>query len=475
MGVEVATGLPAGSLPAGAQPAGPLSTGQVQGWKAALLELDRTATDAQRIDQLRALEELVCAAQAAQAVLAVDLDASQREQQKAAGVPAAQRGRGVAAQVGLARRESPHRAQQHLGLATMLVTEMPHTLAAFRAGRITQWRAVILVRETACLTLPDRQTVDRLLAGDPQRLAGLGDGELIGQLRALAYQLDPDSFLARQARAQADRRVSLRPAPDLMTHLGALLPMAQGVAVLAALHKHADSLRSDGDPRGRGQLMADTLVERLTGQTHADQVPITVNLVMTDQALLSNPTTSDQAGDPAGGVGGRGAQVASVPGYGPVPAQYARQLLRRSLTAPVRTWLRRLYTHPDNGQLVALDSRARLVPTGLARLIDLRDQRCRTPWCNAPIREHDHIDAVRTGGPTTAANIQGLCKACNLAKQAPGWHARPTPSVSHTVITQTPTGHKYQSTAPPVLPPRVPPTAETDPDRSSPARPGEDT
>ena len=247
-----------------------------------------------------------------------------------------------------------------------------------------------------------------------------------------------------------------------MTHLGALLPLTQGVAVLAALTRHADSQRAKGDPRGRGQLMADTLVERLTGQAHADQVPIAVNLVMTDQTLLSNPTTSDQAGDPAGGIGGRGAQVASVPGYGPVPAQYARQLLRRSLTAPIRTWLRRLYTHPDNGQLVALDSRGRLVPTGLARLIDLRDQRCRTPWCNAPIREHDHIDAVRTGGPTTAANIQGLCKACNLAKQAPGWHARPTPDPQHTVITRTPTGHQYQSQAPPVLPAPVTPTAAPD-------------
>ncbi|MFA6576229.1 MAG: HNH endonuclease, partial [Nocardioides sp.] len=114
----------------------------------------------------------------------------------------------------------------------------------------------------------------------------------------------------------------------------------------------------------------------------------------------------------------------------------------------------RLYTHPITGQLVALDSRARHAPAGLADLVRRRDHDlCRTPWCGAPIRTTDHITEWQTGGETTESNTQGLCERCNLAKQAPGWSAHPTPASRddtgrHTVITYTPTGHTYRSRAP---------------------------
>jgi hypothetical protein len=46
---------------------------------------------------------------------------------------------------------------------------------------------------------------------------------------------------------------------------------------------------------------------------------------------------------------------------------------------------------------------------------------------------------------------QGLCQACNHAKQAPGWRARPRPSPRHTVDTITPSGRIYTSAAPPLV------------------------
>ncbi len=59
------------------------------------------------INQLRALEDLksAAAAAAAQARIAVAFDAVQRSAEAAAGVPADERGRGIAAQVALARRD----------------------------------------------------------------------------------------------------------------------------------------------------------------------------------------------------------------------------------------------------------------------------------------------------------------------------------------------------------------------------------
>jgi len=339
----------------------------------------------------------------------------------------------VAAQIALARRESPHKGQQHLGLAKILPTELPHTLAAFTGGHITEWRAMLIGRETGCLSLADRRAVDEALAADPERLAEMGDREVVGEARKLAYRLDPGSLVERRRRAESDRAVTIRPAPDTMTYLTGLLPVAQGVAVFAALSRAADSARASGDPRGRGQIMADTLVERVTGQRSAEGVPLRVNLVISDDVLF--------------GADGH----AHIEGYGPVPGDLARDLAARTR----QKWLRRLYASPDTGELVAMESRSRTFPKGLGELIDLRDQTCRTPWCDAPIRHHDHVRAVENGGETSAANGQGLCEACNHAKQAPGWTARPRPGPTHTVETRTRTGHSYRSQAPPARQPDI--------------------
>ena len=124
----------------------------VRGAGVALSRIGEASDDAGRIDLIRALEELKCSAEAAQALLTATFDRSQREAEARAGVPDERQGRAVAAQVALARRESPHRGRQHTGLALVLRDEMPCTREAFRAGRITEWRAMLLARETACLS-----------------------------------------------------------------------------------------------------------------------------------------------------------------------------------------------------------------------------------------------------------------------------------------------------------------------------------
>jgi hypothetical protein len=206
-------------------------------------------------------------------------------------------------------------------------------------------------------------------------------------------------------------------------------------------------------------------------------VPVTVNLVMTERTLF--------AGD---------SEPAFVPGYGPVPAGWARDLLRPP--GPAQTYveacararaaaataegataagagtgsgagsgaaaaktrraavvmLRRLFTHPSSGELVAVESRARTFPDALLGLLVLRDQTCRTPWCDAPIRHGDHVLPHASGGATSAANGEGLCEACNYTKEAPGWQTRPAPGSrpgAHQVEITTPTGHQYVSRPPP--------------------------
>ncbi len=181
------------------------------------------------INQLRALEDLksAAAAAAAQARIAVAFDAAQRSAETAAGVPAEERGRGVAAQVALARRESPARGSRLHGLAKALVSEMPHTLAALESGHLNEWRATLLVKETACLAAEERCAVDEELAADAGTFDGMGDKAIIAAARTAAYRRDPRSVTRRASHAATERHVSLRPAPDTMTYLTALLPVAQ--------------------------------------------------------------------------------------------------------------------------------------------------------------------------------------------------------------------------------------------------------
>ncbi len=120
--------------------------------------------------------------------------------------------------------------------------------------------------------------------------------------------------------------------------------------------------------------------------------------------------------------------------------------------------LRRLYTHPKHGRLVAMESVAQKFPAMLAALIWKRDQVCRTLWCDAPIRNTDHAERLADGGDTSYLNGNGECEACNQAKEAVGWRVRarpgPTglqdPDIPHTIDTVTPTGHVYESVAPQV-------------------------
>jgi hypothetical protein len=379
------------------------------------------------IEVIGLIEELKSAAAVVEAQQTAAVVDARCLEQTAAGVPAKQLGRGVAHELGLAKRCSPHQARKYVGWARTLTEELPHTLRELQAGRTTEWRAMLVARESGWLSRAHRAQIDTEIA---PRLAQLGDRRVEGETRAMAQRLDPAGAAARARNAESERHVSLRPAPDTMTRLSALLPVAQGVAAYAALHSAAESARATGDERSRGQVMADTLVQRITGQTHADQVPTTVNLVMTPDTFTGHGPDADEP--------------AHLDGYGPIPAPMARALATRvGDDAPV--WLRRLFTD-EAGRLVSMETTSRCFTAAQREFLRLRDQVCATPYCEAPIRHADHVTPATDGGPTALTNGQSLCEACNYAKQAPGWTTQR--SRDGTITVTTPSGHTYESRAP---------------------------
>ena len=399
---------------------------------AALSAVDPHADEAALTEQIAELERVKSAAAAGQARAAAALDELRRADEAAAGVPTRKRGRGVASEIALARRDSPTRGGRHLGFAKALVYEMPCTMAALECGTLSEWRASLIVRESACLDVEDRQVLDAELCADVSKLDGMGDARIAAAAKEIAYRLDAQAVVDRTAKAEADRTVTIRPAPDTMTYVTALLPVAQGVGVYAALKRAADTTFDD---RSRGQIMADTLVERVTGRPADQPEPVAVNLVISDDALL-----------------GGGNTPAVVDGYGPIPAAVARGLVQGAVTDErSKATLRRLYRRPNSRNLVAMESRSRCFPRGLARFIGLRDQTCRTPYCDAPIRHRDHAQPRNRGGPTSWVNGLGMCERCNYEKEAPGWRVVASDeNGEHTAEFVTPTGARYLSTAPPL-------------------------
>ena len=397
-----------------------------------MFELD-AVDEVELIDEIARLERVKSAAAAAQARLTAALTERRRVAEAAAGVPRAKQCRGLASEVALARRDSPVRGGRHLGFATALVYEMPHTLAALECGALSEWRATLIVRESACLTVEDRRTLDAEMCSDVSSLDGLGDARITADARKIAYRLDPRAVVDRAAKAEADRTVTIRPAPDAMTYVTVLLPVAKGVGVYAALKREADTTFDD---RSRGAVMADTLFERVTGRPADAAHPVAVDLVITDETLLGGDDTP-----------------ATVSGYGPIPASVARGLVNNAVADQrSRCTLRRLYRHPKSGQLVAMESRSRFFPKALAKFIGLRDRTCRTPYCDAPIRHCDHAQPHHRDGPTSAENGLGECERCNYVKESPGWRvtAASDEKALHTAEFVTPTGHRYRSTAPPL-------------------------
>lgn len=246
--------------------------------------------------------------------------------------------------------------------------------------------------------------------------------------RSITISIDSQAAYERAEANRRDSFVSLFPDRDGVAVLQVRGPAELMVATFNTLKKAASALLAGGDLHTKGQIMIDTLVRRVTGLETAPGVGVEIGLVMTVGSLMHAEELP-----------------AILAGYGPIPPELAHDLIGET----DKSWIRRLFIDPVDGHLVDQDSRRRLFDRPLARFIAGRDVRCRQPGCDAPIRASDHIRAYADGGLTTASNGQGLCQRSHTFKHLPGWKVGAEGNV---VTWQTPTGHNYRSTPPPVIP-----------------------
>ncbi|ANH40474.1 hypothetical protein I601_4078 [Nocardioides dokdonensis FR1436] len=322
--------------------------------------------------------------------------------------------RSVGAQVALARHESPHRGTRLRAMACTLVDDLPHVLAALEQGLINEHRAEILAGEADHLHALDRPAYDTQLGELLATGAPLGDRALRLAAQRIAMRLDDQAAAKRRERAHRNRHVTAQRRDDGTAQITATVSDVHAAAIMQSLHARAAQEQAaqdtcdEGEERSFGQVVADLFVARLTGQVTAVATPIALNLVVSAEALLGDGPGADEPAEIVPMHGGAG---------GPIPASVARRLLTCSPDTSTR--IRRLFA--DTEHLVAMESTSRTFDGLLRQFVTLRDRTCRTPWCNAPIRQIDHITPDHAGGPTSATNGQGLCTACNQLKEEPGW------------------------------------------------------
>lgn len=383
--------------------------------------MPQTPSDGLLVERVTRAEERVAAAEAERSEAILALARAHAESQTATGsVEPEKLERSIVAQVALACRVSPSQARKRIRTARDLHAGHTRVRELFTTGQLSEHKTATIVAATTHLDPAERAEVDEQLAG--HRIETFGVRRIADLARTLAAQVAPEKFLTRCRAARSGRWVSVRPAADGMAFLTAHLPVEQAVACYAALAEAVNEVAVHPEPvtRGRGQVMADTLVERITGQATTRDVNVEIQVMVPVEAIV-DPTSP---------------LPAQIPGHGPVPVELL------TTGAGRKTW-RRLVTR--DGIVIGGDSRRRCFTGQLAALIRARDgHRCREPYCDAPIREIDHIRRSIEGGRTEFDNGRGLCAFHNQVRETRGWKVE---NVGGRIVTTTttPTGTAYAS------------------------------
>jgi hypothetical protein len=193
-------------------------------------------------------------------------------------------------------------------------------------------------------------------------------------------------------------------------------------------------------PAGTGPAVPGS--DRLPGVAPQGGIPTVTNKVSI-QIRVTVPLdtlrgTSDEPGELAG--------------YGPIPAQTARELA----ADPDSTW-RRLVTDPLTGALLDYGTTRYRPPPHLTDHVTARHQYCQGPGCRVPADrcDLDHnipFDPIAGEGPTSAANLGPKCRPHHRLKGMPGWSVSQYPD--GTILWTTPSGHTYRVDPPPLTEPR---------------------
>ena len=378
----------------------------------------------------------------------------------------------AAAEVGARLAWTPATARARMFEATDIVDALPLAHRLWAQGHLDRARVVALADRTQDLDPAARSLVEeQLLADDGARLRS----KTVPRVRVLvdrcAAALDPDAIRRRQERARQDRDVYITPREDGMSRFCADVSTPVAVLARSVIDHVAQRLPSD---RTIGQRRADVFADlftRLAAVGHVDLrsgAPTDADEPNDSSSLDEQPytTTGDATVLAAQEPPAVELEVPLPPDWERIDSGVtviidATTLTDVDLTSVPAIEGALLGSHPalpvDLVHALAVSAiRARIAIRGaavgtsdcrygcattatnltigadihrpsakLAEQIVLRDRVCRFPGCRHPARtcDLDHRRPFREGGPTTAENLDALCRFHHRLKTFTRWRA----------------------------------------------------
>jgi Domain of unknown function (DUF222) len=332
----------------------------------------------------------------------------------------------IADEIAVALTISGAAAGQRLHLALDLTDRLPSTLAALDRGDIDILRARAICEATRPLSAEHATQVEQQIL---DRAAEQTAPQLRQSVKRAVLRIDPQGGQVRYQQRRTDRRIVITPAEDGMAELWAYLPAAAARAVYDTVNHHAHRCHTPDDPRTADQRRADTFVDLMLGDATGPAAQVTVTV-------------------PASTLLGLDHQPGELAGYGPIPAELAKEI------AADATW-RRLLTDPVSGVLLDYGRTTYRPPAALADFVRARDKTCRFPGCLRPAEkcQIDHRTEY-PDGPTCACNLDSLCTHHHQLKHHGTWLGNRLPNGDYEWL--SPTGRYYRRRAEPIAEPAEP-------------------
>nr|WP_280158572.1 HNH endonuclease signature motif containing protein [Rathayibacter oskolensis] len=308
----------------------------------------------------------------------------------------------------------------------------------------------------ATLPVTSRAALDTRAA---EAALGMTPTQLRRALARWREELHEQPLTERHSLARRDRAVWVGAEVDGMATLCAHLPAPAALGAFDRLDRIARLLRdgsddgstgsSGGEERTLAQLRADALTDLLCDGDVTGTTPVDRDADRPAPAFVPGVRAEIRLTLPASTAAGLDDTAADLDGYGPVPADLARELVAAGAS------FTRVLTDPQTGTVNSVGRTHRLPPPRMRLHLQLRDQTCRFPGCTRPASraEADHTIEWRNGGPTTLHNLASLCVAHHHVRHGDRWTYTLHPD--GTAEWTTPTGRRV-TTRPPALPGRPP-------------------
>ncbi|POH64210.1 hypothetical protein C3B59_10235 [Cryobacterium zongtaii] len=376
--------------------------------------------------------------------------------------------RTITTEVACSLRLADRTAENLISESSMFAGPMQATLTAMSSGEISYRHGQVLMDQLSFLPLEEAAAFEARLLPEAKVLTV---GKLAVKARRLRERAHPETLTTRATAAVAERGVWWEGRADGM---GTLTWYGTAVQTQAA-HDRLTSIAQAAQNQERQDPSIPERGRRTIGQICADAMADLVLDGVTPTGTGGGIRGSVMVTVPVFTLMGRTMEPGFLEGYGPIPADTAREI---AAGAPSFT---RLLVHPATGAVLSVGTEHYRVPADTRRWLRLRDGTCRFPGCTRPASRSDidHTTAWEHGGPTDSDNLAHLCHAHHRLKHHTLWTVVHEPG--GVLVWTSPAGETHRTypettlgppptlapTTQPPAPPTVPPVSPAvSPDRS---------